>query len=76
MATQKGKYFFGICKVGEKGQIVIPIEARKVFNIKPGDTLALFGDVKKGMAMTKTEVFAEAADSILGGIKNESNSNT
>lgn len=45
----KGKYAW-TAKVGEKGQIVIPKEAREVFGISPGDTLLLLGDEKKGIA--------------------------
>ena len=61
------KYMFGICKVGERGQIVIPKDARDVFNIKPGDSLVLLGDTKKGIALVKTEVFDNVTDEILGG---------
>lgn len=61
-----GKYVFGICKVGEKGQIVIPKQARSIFDIKPGDTLVMLGDVQKGIALVKAEVFTSATDQILG----------
>ncbi len=67
MNLNKGKYLFGICKVGEKGQIVIPKEARTVFDIKPGDSLILVGDVKKGLALVKAETFNDFADGIMGG---------
>ena len=40
----KGKHVFGITKVGEKGQIVIPAKARKIFDIQPGDNLIILGD--------------------------------
>lgn len=63
----KGKYLFGICKVGEKGQIVIPKEARKVFDIKPGDSVVLLGDAEKGLAIVKAEVFVAVTDEIIGG---------
>ena len=43
---EKGKYV-GICKVGEKGQIVIPVEARKMFDINPGDSIIVLCDKKK-----------------------------
>jgi AbrB family looped-hinge helix DNA binding protein len=55
----KDKYLFGVCKVGERGQIVIPKEARDAFDIKPGDSLLLFGNLKKGLALVKTEVFSD-----------------
>lgn len=66
MEVSKGKYMFGICKVGEKGQIVIPKEAREVFNIKAGDSLVLFGDIKKGLAVVKADVIAGVTDNVLG----------
>ena len=65
MEQPKGKYLFGICKVGEKGQIVIPKEARKVFDINPGDSLVMLGDAHKGIAIVKSEVFDEFTEKIL-----------
>ena len=67
MQTENGKYLFGICKVGEKGQIVIPKEAREVFGIKSGDSLVVLGDVNKGLAVVKAEVFNSVTEDILGG---------
>lgn len=49
-----GKYIW-TAKVGDKGQIVIPKEAREVFDIKNGDNLLLFGDIEKGIAIAKNE---------------------
>ncbi|MHA2203825.1 MAG: AbrB/MazE/SpoVT family DNA-binding domain-containing protein, partial [Candidatus Hodarchaeales archaeon] len=49
----KGKYIFGTVKVGERGQIVIPKDARKAFDIHPGDILFVAGDINKGLAITK-----------------------
>ena len=66
MCEKDGKYIFGVVKVGDKGQIVIPKEARKVYNIKPGDALLLLGD-KNGMALVKTEIFQSAIDDIMEG---------
>ncbi|MCI6615707.1 helix-turn-helix domain-containing protein [Ruminococcus sp.] len=43
-----GKFVFGIVKVGEKGQVVIPKHAREVFKINPGDKLVVLGDTKQG----------------------------
>jgi len=44
-------------KVGPKGQITIPMEARKMFDIKEGDTLMLMGDINRGIAILKTDAF-------------------
>ena len=44
-------------KVGPKGQITIPVEARKMFDIKEGDTLMVMGDKDRGMALLKTDSF-------------------
>lgn len=65
MQENEGKYIFGVVKVGDKGQIVIPRDARKVYDIKPGDALLLLGD-QKGMALVKTEIFQSALDQVMG----------
>ena len=51
----KGKHIFGMVKVGDKGQVVIPAKARKIFRIKPGDNLVVLGDEGQGIAMIKEE---------------------
>ena len=56
MGNPKGKYAWTVT-VGEKGQIVIPKQARDVFNIKPGDTLVVLGDEKRGLAIPPKELF-------------------
>ncbi|MFZ2257571.1 MAG: AbrB/MazE/SpoVT family DNA-binding domain-containing protein [Clostridiaceae bacterium] len=56
MTQPKGKYAWTV-KVGEKGQIVIPKEAREVFNINPGDTLILLGDEEQGIAIPPKSMF-------------------
>ena len=63
MDTKKGKYAWTVT-VGEKGQIVIPKQARDVFNIRPGDTLIMLADDKKGIAIPPKESFAELAAKI------------
>jgi AbrB family looped-hinge helix DNA binding protein len=67
---QKGKYLFGTVKIGERGQIVIPKEAREVFEIKPGDNLLLVGDVEKGIAIVKADLMKDLAIKILDNMKN------
>ena len=57
--------FVGIAKVGEKGQIVIPKEAREMFDIKPGDNIVLLCDKKKGMALLKSDVIEGTLDKIM-----------
>lgn len=54
----EGKYAWTV-KVGEKGQFVIPKEARDLFGIKPGDTLILLGDTQRGIAIPPKETFAQ-----------------
>ena len=49
----KGKHIFGMVKVGDKGQIIIPAKARKVFDIHPGDNLIVLGDEGQGIAIIK-----------------------
>lgn len=63
MKKPKGKYAWTVT-VGEKGQIVIPKQARDVFDIKPGDTLVILGDEKKGLAIPPKNLFAQFASAI------------
>ena len=69
----KGKHLFGLVTVGDKGQIVIPAKARKLFNISPGDSLVVLGDEHQGMALMKSEHFMSMANIIskLNKIKKE-----
>ena len=57
--------FVGIAKVGEKGQIVIPKEARDMFDIKPGDSLVILCDKRKGIAIVKSEVIEDTLDKVV-----------
>ena len=57
MKHPEGKYALTV-KVGEKGQFVIPKEARDVFNINPGDTLIVLADINKGIAIPPKNMFA------------------
>ena len=67
MEAENGKYIFGVVKVGERGQIVIPKEARELYEIKAGDSLMVLGD-QKGIAMLKTEVFQDIINQAMGGL--------
>ena len=61
--------FVGLAKVGEKGQIVIPKEAREMFKIEPGDTLVILCDKKKGIAILKSDVLESTVDKMMDGGK-------
>ena len=67
MQEKDGKYIFGVVKVGDKGQIVIPRDARKQYDIKPGDSLMLIGD-QNGMALVKTEIFQSIVSQMMEGL--------
>lgn len=58
MKAPQGRYAW-TATVGEKGQIVIPKQAREVFGIRPGDTLLLLGDEKRGIAIPPKGAFSE-----------------
>ncbi|XQP55861.1 MAG: AbrB/MazE/SpoVT family DNA-binding domain-containing protein [Mycoplasmoidaceae bacterium] len=51
-------------KIGPKGQIVIPKEARDAFNLKIGDGLLLFGDLERGIALAKADQYIDLANAI------------
>ena len=67
MQEKDGKYIFGVVKVGDKGQIVIPRDARKQYDIKLGDSLMLIGD-QNGMALLKTELFQNLISQAMEGL--------
>ena len=62
---EKTKHLFGSVKVGERGQIVIPKEARDIFGISPGDILLVLGDVERGIALVKADALQAFARKIL-----------
>ena len=57
--------FIGICKVGEKGQIVIPKEVRNMFDINSGDSVIILCDKGKGIALVKADVIENLTDKII-----------
>ena len=68
MSFPKGKYAW-TATVGEKGQIVIPKQAREVFGINPGDTLVILGDEERGIAIPPKIMFEAFSNAIFEGDK-------
>lgn len=62
---------FGTAKVGDRGQIVIPKEARELFNIQPGDTLLILGEEETGLIVSRPEVLSDIANQIFNTVKKE-----
>ena len=61
MGKKDDRYYMSSVKLGPKGQIVIPKEARTLFGVQPGDTLLILGDEQMGIIVTKPEVIENAA---------------
>lgn len=72
LGMNKSRHIFGTAKVGDRGQIVIPKDARALYGIRPGDTLLILGDEENGMIVTKPEVLSDLATRILSQIGKES----
>ncbi len=66
MNGKDGRYAWTV-KIGEKGQFVIPKEARDIFGIKPGDTIIVLADEKKGIAIPPKSMFAGLVATIFDG---------
>lgn len=64
-APPRGKHLFGNVKVGERGQVVIPKEARDLFDIKPGDKLVVLGEEGQGLALCKEAVFMAGVEAVM-----------
>ena len=62
---------FGTAKVGDRGQIVIPKEARELFGIQPGDTLLILGEEEPGLIVSRPEVLRDLATQIFGSMNQE-----
>ena len=72
MKGPKGKFAW-TATVGERGQIVLPIEARELFGIKPGDTLLLLGDTKRGIAIPPSGSFTSLLERVFADSANANN---
>lgn len=70
MHDNKRKKFYGSATVSDKGQIVIPAEARKDFDIKVGDKMLVLGDLDKGLVFTKSNFLMKMMEGSLKTIKN------
>lgn len=75
LGMKKARHIFGTAKVGDRGQIVIPKDAREFYGIHPGDTLLILGDEENGMIVTKPEVLSNLAEKILDQIGKEERAN-
>ena len=65
------KRVFGTAKVGDRGQIVIPKEARELFHIRPGDTLLILGEENKGLIVSRPELLRDLADQVFSTEENK-----
>jgi AbrB family looped-hinge helix DNA binding protein len=71
LAKQGSQRVFGTAKVGDRGQIVIPKEARELFNIRPGDTLLILGEERKGLIVSRPELLSDLADKVFDSEEKE-----
>ena len=69
------KRVFGTAKVGDRGQIVIPKEARELFNIKSGDTLLILGEKETGLIISRPELLKDIANQIFDTVRKEEKDN-
>ena len=67
----KAPRIFGTAKVGDRGQIVIPKEAREYFGIEPGDTLLILGKSETGLIVTRPDALNDLATKIFHSVENE-----
>ena len=67
----KAPRIFGTAKVGDRGQIVIPKEAREFFGIEPGDTLLILGKTETGLIVTRPDALNDLASRIFDSVENE-----
>lgn len=71
LGKSNNRRVFGTAKVGDRGQIVIPKEARELFNIKPGDTLLILGEEETGLIVSQPKVLSDIANQIFSNAKKE-----
>ena len=71
LGKSNSRRVFGTAKVGDRGQIVIPKEARELFNIRPGDTLLILGEENKGLIVSRPELLRDLADKVFSSEERE-----
>ena len=71
LGKSNARRVFGTAKVGDRGQIVIPKEAREMFGIQPGDTLLILGESDTGLIVSRPEALNDLADKLLNSVKKE-----
>lgn len=71
LGKSNARRVFGTAKVGDRGQIVIPKEARELFGIQPGDTLLILGETDVGLIVSRPEDLNDLADKLLNSVKKE-----
>ena len=71
LGKQKPQRVFGTAKVGDRGQIVIPKEARELFGIRPGDTLLIVVEADTGLIISRPDVLNNLANELLNTVKKE-----
>ncbi|MBR4863745.1 MAG: AbrB/MazE/SpoVT family DNA-binding domain-containing protein [Oscillospiraceae bacterium] len=71
MGKVNARRVFGTAKVGDRGQIVIPKEARELFNIQPGDTLLIVGEEDTGLIVSRPDVLNTIANQMFENVKKE-----
>lgn len=71
LGKRSGRRVIGTAKVGDRGQIVIPKEARELFDIRPGDTLLILGEENTGLIVSRPEVLSDLASQIFDNVNKE-----
>lgn len=71
LGKRSNRRVIGTAKVGDRGQIVIPKEARELFGIRPGDTLLILGEEDTGLIVSRPEVLSDIANQILDSVTKE-----
>ena len=71
LGMNKARHIFGTARVGDRGQIVIPKEAREFFGIEPGDTLLILGKSETGLIVTRPETLSNLANQIFDSVEKE-----